>query len=381
MDNVNKKLVMTGYDKFRCTADKCSLTCCEGWNISVDGDTYDKWLKNSEISKGLETCVRKSEENDEYKIEMNERDECPFLNESGLCRIVTAHGEDYISETCRKFPRVENDFNGSREYTLSCACPETVEIISNISGKVRLEGQDIEAEDGDVNLASFVRETLVNIVQKDGFEIEERLIAGFQMLIDVLDSEDLEENVIIGAVDRYNEDSYIERIVGEARSQFGDFELSDSVEEVNNLLIDITENYKNIRGIKTVIEEVVKYAEEADIDKLTELLGEYKKDFAQFNGVLENCIVSKIYGRCISSDIEDVIISYQMIIMEFILIRYAAFINSQISGETQILAVKNYITIFTRIIENNSNAFQEFIESGFECDILDIGYLCFTISL
>lgn len=36
-------LKISNYDKFRCTADKCKFTCCEGWDISVDDNTYNNW--------------------------------------------------------------------------------------------------------------------------------------------------------------------------------------------------------------------------------------------------------------------------------------------------------------------------------------------------
>ena len=47
---MNKELSIskiTGYDRFKCSADKCKFTCCEGWDINVDEDTFNKW-KNEE---------------------------------------------------------------------------------------------------------------------------------------------------------------------------------------------------------------------------------------------------------------------------------------------------------------------------------------------
>lgn len=39
------------YDDFVCTGGSCSFTCCEGWEIAVDEDTYLKW-KNSSWKSG-----------------------------------------------------------------------------------------------------------------------------------------------------------------------------------------------------------------------------------------------------------------------------------------------------------------------------------------
>lgn len=35
------------YNKFKCIADKCSITCCQEWKIAVDDATNRKWKKLS----------------------------------------------------------------------------------------------------------------------------------------------------------------------------------------------------------------------------------------------------------------------------------------------------------------------------------------------
>lgn len=47
-------------------------------------------------------------------------------------------GEEYLSSTCHKFPRIENIFEDKKELSLACACPEVVELISNINGKINI---------------------------------------------------------------------------------------------------------------------------------------------------------------------------------------------------------------------------------------------------
>ena len=36
---------MIGYNNFKCIADKCKFTCCSGWDINIDINTYEKWNK------------------------------------------------------------------------------------------------------------------------------------------------------------------------------------------------------------------------------------------------------------------------------------------------------------------------------------------------
>ena len=45
MNKVIDILKITNYDDFKCIADKCKFTCCEGWDIGVEVDTYNKWKK------------------------------------------------------------------------------------------------------------------------------------------------------------------------------------------------------------------------------------------------------------------------------------------------------------------------------------------------
>ena len=48
---MNKKINISkiiDYDKFKCTADKCKFTCCEGWDINIDQNTFSKWKKEED---------------------------------------------------------------------------------------------------------------------------------------------------------------------------------------------------------------------------------------------------------------------------------------------------------------------------------------------
>ena len=51
------------YDDFSCIADRCSFTCCEGWDIIVDNDTYHKWKSNEKQSGYLCKNVKTKKSN------------------------------------------------------------------------------------------------------------------------------------------------------------------------------------------------------------------------------------------------------------------------------------------------------------------------------
>ena len=31
------------YDYFKCKADKCTDTCCAGWEVDIDADSFEKY--------------------------------------------------------------------------------------------------------------------------------------------------------------------------------------------------------------------------------------------------------------------------------------------------------------------------------------------------
>lgn len=52
MNKIENILKIKEYDKFKCTADKCKFTCCTGWDINVDTETYNKWRENDALKIG-----------------------------------------------------------------------------------------------------------------------------------------------------------------------------------------------------------------------------------------------------------------------------------------------------------------------------------------
>ena len=70
--------------------------------------------------------------------------------------------------------------------------------------------------------------------------------------------------------------------------------------------------------------------------------------------------------------------SFEMIILEYLLIRHSMFLKYciNIKEEINIQYVKDYIVIFSRIIGNNSEAVIEFLLDMFESEILEFDYIC-----
>lgn len=362
------------YDKFKCIADKCEFTCCKGWEINIDNSTYNKWK-----SENLDYLLEKVEAKDKkevYFINKENHEDCPFLDKQGLCDIVKNHGEEYLSLTCHTFPRIENVFDDRRELSLSCSCKEVVEIISNLNKKINLSLENYIRINDDLSELR-IREALIYIMQQENISLEYKLIICFEMLLSILENESFnkKEN-LLEEIEKYRDRNYIQNIILTYKNI--ELDIYDSIEEVNNLFLDIIENYKEIPMFNDILSDISSFAEEFEIEDIEIKWNSYKEEFNRYNDLIENIIVSKIISNCVNDDIEEMIVSFELIILDYLLVRHATFLKYYIDEEKlYIKDIKNYIVAFSRIIQNNSDAVKEFLKDGFDDVILELGYLCF----
>ncbi|MGL4762235.1 MAG: flagellin lysine-N-methylase [Sarcina sp.] len=377
MNNEINILKTTNYDNFKCTADKCKFTCCSGWDVSIDDATYEKWKNDTTSSYILDNITfRDSDDESGYFVNKETSTPCPFLDAKGLCEIVKSHGEDHLSKTCHSFPRVENTFDDTSELTLSCACPEVVEILASMNDKVKLISESNTSLDSEL-LELQVRKTLVDTISNDQLTLEYKLMIAYEMLLKLLDMEELTEDTISKVLNQYNDASYIKDVASDYKAT--KFNIADSIEEFNSFFLDITENYKEVAGLKATLTDIVNFAQGADIDVLSGNWTEFKDAFKEHNTLLENCVISKVLSNCVSDDIEDMTNAMQMIILDYLLARYAIFLKYSMNKDNSIdiVDVKDYIVVFSRIIGNNIDAVAEFLEESFDDYILELGYLSF----
>ncbi|MGN1028835.1 MAG: flagellin lysine-N-methylase [Bacilli bacterium] len=376
MKKIDNILKIKEYDKFKCIADKCKFTCCNGWDINVDTNTYNKWKEKSELNYLLDN-VRfiKSNGENSYLIKKETKGICPLLSDEGLCNIVINHGEEYLSSTCKSFPRIENNFENVKEMTLSCSCPEVVNIISNMKEKIYIESNDELSYIEDLGSLQ-IREALVNILQKEDITLENKLILSYNILFNILNSDDLDYEALIELLENYKSKKYIKEKLNEFR-EYNNKDKLKSLKEINSLFIDIIENYRNVPLFKEALKDIYKFAEKINIEKIFNNWREVKDLFKEYDPLMENCIVSKVLSSCVSDDLEEIIISLEIIILEYLFIRHAVLLNYCINEnkEISIEDLKDYIVIFSRIIGNNSDAVLEFLLDIFEDDMLDFDYI------
>lgn len=117
------------YEDFHCAADRCAHSCCVGWEIDIDEDTFAYYSRmNGKIGEELRKNIS-ADPLPHFILEGGER--CPFLEKSGLCRLILTLGEDSLCDICREHPRFYNEFSDRTEAGLGMCCEEAVSLLLN----------------------------------------------------------------------------------------------------------------------------------------------------------------------------------------------------------------------------------------------------------
>ena len=115
------------YKNFSCIADKCRHSCCIGWEIDVDADTLAHYKA---LGGDYADVIRDSiDRSDTPHFVLAAHDRCPHLDERGLCRIITAYGEQSLCEICREHPRFYHQTPHGMEAGLGLSCEEACRIV------------------------------------------------------------------------------------------------------------------------------------------------------------------------------------------------------------------------------------------------------------
>ncbi|MDD7388407.1 MAG: flagellin lysine-N-methylase [Lachnospiraceae bacterium] len=198
------------YDTFRCLAGDCPDTCCAGWQIYIDDESLEKYEQEegpfgSRLANSIDW-----EEGAFYQ----DAGRCAFLNEENLCDLQQELGEDGLCETCRRYPRHVEEFDGLRELSLSLSCPEAARMLLTCREPERFvrwetEEEEDSFEEDEMDYLLFTRledarEVMLQILGNRGIPVEKRmklvleLAEGLQDCMDEDRSYDMD-----GVVDRY----------------------------------------------------------------------------------------------------------------------------------------------------------------------------------
>ncbi len=177
-----KNTYPTYYKSFECIADKCTDTCCAGWEIVVDGISAEKYSAVcGEFGDKLRRAMKTDEDGD--IVFENDNGRCPFLLENGLCEMYIKLGKASLCRTCENFPRHRAYFGSRMETGISLSCPEAARLIMSNSAPITFETEETDSplmpSDFDSELYLLLlkaRKRIFSIIQNRNRPIHERLI-------------------------------------------------------------------------------------------------------------------------------------------------------------------------------------------------------------
>lgn len=371
------------YDEFKCIADKCPMTCCRGWAIKVENEDFDKW-KNDENLKHL--CTEVTKRKDEgFDMKLDSNKVCVLLDENGLCEIVKKHGDEALCKTCAEFPRKhnvilevtdeeENDKEGEvilDEFSLSGGCPAVLDLLEKKEKAVYLPKKC--REDKDFPFEYQIRNFVMNVLQDTDYSLDDKILLSLSFLHECLECE-WEEDVY-ACIDTYNITENQKDILDNLKTK--DFDKKEAFTELIQTFYDMTEYYKEEEMFRPYLTKLVDYSENVqnDLDNILKEWEKFKIRFNEENKFFSNIIAAEVFSDCISDDMGIVIENFQSIILEYIMTRLSLFIKEQLQEKVDKEILKNYVSLFIRMIGHNIEGMCEYWEENFEDTILDIDYL------
>ncbi|HCG3018495.1 flagellin lysine-N-methylase [Clostridium perfringens] len=326
---------------FKCIGPNCIDTCCAGWDINIDENTFKKYESDKGNLKELINgkYLKNSESGDSFNygfMKITKDNKCPFLNDNLLCEIHGKCGEENLSITCRRYPRVFNIIDDIYEKS---GLPSCEEICSKaFLNKEKMEFIEIEEEldedsieirrvidtdafIGSDNLIQYfwdIRVISINIMQNRNFSIEKRLclLKSFYKNLETLKNK---ENF-------YEIEDLLERIIEDPSN------ITEFIDSSTIVPLSITNNFFKIILDGNLLNKIIGTRLKillSDLNKDKNLLNNiHKYDlksldnyFTQYSYIFENYLVNQIFkdiipfntGEDLNQSIDKLINTYKLI--------------------------------------------------------------------
>ena len=340
--------------EFICDSSKCINSCCtRGWNIDVDEVTYKKYSQIKPESKAREIIAPFKFSQLKGKYLLTEHP-CPFLTEKKLCRLQLEYGEDFLSLTCRNYPRVNTDFGQFFERSLTLTCSVAAEMILFQETPMKFELVEVSEKvyGGDkripVNPVHLDEKTLahvlemqiamISILQERTLSINQRLIVlGFFLdrLDEIFSAEVFDEAALTKLIAAYeSKNLLVKQVPLMLRS------IKFDAKKFIGIMLDLLNDFyggrklgasqKFMDAVLNALEIVTDENNRAHISKIAanyERLSDFRKNFAEKHSIfLENFLVNELFMNCYPWQFEGKIIkNYFLFVIKYKLFELILF--------------------------------------------------------
>ncbi len=370
---------------FKCIGSACEDSCCIGWRVDIDHETYKKYQKiqDEELTPLCEQYVKRNwaqnhGEPNYGKIKLLKDPKCPFLNEDMLCRMQLKRGEEYLSDVCTTYPRVANIINGVLERSATMSCPEAARLaLLNAEGiefdeieesantrnivKTNTNTQDMRSNNKPQRYFWELRVFIITLLQNRNYHVNERLILlgmFFQKLQEYISNGRVNDIIeLIASYSNVIEDGSLGESLSTIPVQYNiQMELLKEIADKRYFMGVKNERYLECFGIFL---RGIGYTADAKVEEIGEryqkACKEYYEPFMDKHGyILENYLVNFVFKNLFPFTREETLFdSYMMLVLHYSLIKMhligmAAFYK----GLTVELVIK-LIQSFAKTVEHN----------------------------
>lgn len=132
---LKKHVALRFMQTFQCVGSDCEDTCCHRWAVDIDQGHFVKLKRLLEREPGgrerfeRDFKMREASSRTRHRfarVQFDEHNNCPFLNQQGLCDLHSKFGERVLPDICAHYPRVANIVGERLELAAELSCPEVV---------------------------------------------------------------------------------------------------------------------------------------------------------------------------------------------------------------------------------------------------------------
>lgn len=370
------------FKNFKCIGGDCEDTCCQGWDIEMDKDTFDYYCESQdeEMQSMIEKSVFRNEDctsNDlDYGIiKLNEKKFCPFLDKESYCSIQKKFGEEHLSCVCSHFPRIMNKVDNNYEISLDVACPEAARIVLDNKEKISFDSSEkdfykyIINDEYNTNSKKYkntpikyfkeIRACSIKIMQNRNYDLSRRFYILGQFINDLEEIADDDCHKIPEFIENFNMQSVVESYKRYDIDYIFQIIFFKNIVDSSNISEQaISEAFKGYT------KELLKGFDIKEVDDLKENSEDYMAAFDKYDRevilnhsyIFENYIVNFMYNTLFPFSESDFMFEgYIMLLVRYSFIRFylvGRYINNKTDSPEEII---KFITVFGRAIEHDRN--------------------------
>ncbi|MBF4501291.1 flagellin lysine-N-methylase [Savagea sp. SN6] len=363
------KIIQPTYvNKFSCIGPACEATCCAGWNVTVDRETYMKYKKlpMSPLKKKLEENIKRNRTstsgNTFAQFKLDTHHQCPLLGEDMLCEVHKQLGEQALSHTCSIYPRAQNKLRSAYEISSTPSCPEVVRLLVD-----EVDGLQFEESERD-HLFKFsnhfdksqvpeqtfwdIRVFSIQLIQMRTIPLHTRLIilGLFYQAIDedIADSKHVEQTIESFTI-KVNTPEYVQALMN----------IQGNKEMLMQYVINILDvaQQKSAKRTKMfeLVAEIAPILNNLHINIVNEIDQRAMRHEREYPHLYENYLVNHLFYNVMPLNQKTAVESYQQMISSYIVMRnlveYVAYVRNQSIADVFV----EVVYAFEREIEHNAS--------------------------